>query len=89
LESAGVKHCNGVVGDALNLIAGALSRSSIEWVFVRHEESGAFAAQAEARATGHLTAVAGSCGRGSISNSPGEARRCGCSSIGWVKAVAS
>jgi hypothetical protein len=31
LASAGVKHCYGVVGDTLNLIAGALSRSNIEW----------------------------------------------------------
>jgi hypothetical protein len=30
LESAGVKHCYGIVGDTLNLIARALSRSSIE-----------------------------------------------------------
>jgi pyruvate dehydrogenase (quinone) len=30
LASAGVKHCYGVVGDTLNLIAGALSRSSID-----------------------------------------------------------
>jgi hypothetical protein len=41
LQSAGVKHCYGVVGDTLNHIAGALSRSSIEWVSVRHEEAGA------------------------------------------------
>jgi pyruvate dehydrogenase (quinone) len=66
LESAGVKHCYGIVGDTLNHIAGALSRSSIEWVSMRHEEAGAFAAQAEAQATGHLTAVAGSCGPGSL-----------------------
>jgi pyruvate dehydrogenase (quinone) len=66
LESAGVKHCYGIVGDTLNHIAGALSRSSIEWISMRHEEAGAFAAQAEAQATGHLTAVAGSCGPGSL-----------------------
>jgi len=66
LESAGVKHCYGIVGDTLNHIAGALSRSSIEWVSMRHEEAGAFAAQAEAQATGRLTAVAGSCGPGSL-----------------------
>jgi pyruvate dehydrogenase (quinone) len=66
LQSAGVKHCYGIVGDTLNHIAGALSRSSIEWVSVRHEEVGAFAAQAEALATGHLTAAAGSCGPGSL-----------------------
>jgi pyruvate dehydrogenase (quinone) len=66
LQSAGVKHCYGIVGDTLNHIAGALSRSSIEWISMRHEEAGAFAAQAEAQVTGHLTAVAGSCGPGSL-----------------------
>jgi pyruvate dehydrogenase (quinone) len=66
LQSAGVKHCYGIVGDTLNLIARSLERSTIEWVSVRHEEAGAFAAQAEAQVTGHLTAVAGSCGPGSL-----------------------
>src|SRR3954453_6098532 len=66
LQSAGVRHCYGVVGDTLNLIAGSLERSKIEWVSMRHEEAGAFAAQAEAQLTGHLTAVAGSCGPGSL-----------------------
>ena len=66
LQSAGVRHCYGVVGDTLNLIARSLERSEIEWVSVRHEEAGAFAAQAEAQVAGHLTAVAGSCGPGSL-----------------------
>jgi pyruvate dehydrogenase (quinone) len=33
------------MGDTLNLIARSLERSKIEWVSVRHEEAGAFAAQ--------------------------------------------
>src|ERR1700746_1756733 len=66
LQNAGVRHCYGVVGDTLNQIAHSLDRSQIEWVSVRHEEAGAFAAQAEAQVTGHLTAVAGSCGPGSL-----------------------
>src|ERR1700728_4220377 len=66
LESAGVKHCYGVVGDTLNLIAYHISKSTIEWVGMRHEEAGAFAAQGEALLTGNLTAVAGSCGPGSL-----------------------
>ena len=49
LQNAGVKHCYGVVGDTLNLIARSLDKSEIEWVSVRHEEAGAFAAQAEAQ----------------------------------------
>src|ERR1700751_6059211 len=66
LQSAGVKHCYGVVGDTLNLIAHSISKSAIEWVSMRHEEAGAFAAQGEALITGNLTAVAGSCGPGSL-----------------------
>ncbi|QBR01589.1 thiamine pyrophosphate-dependent enzyme [Paraburkholderia pallida] len=66
LEQAGVKRCYGIVGDTLNLIAEHLERSSIDWVSVRHEEAGAFAAGTEALHTGNLTACAGSCGPGSL-----------------------
>src|SRR5258708_2570011 len=66
LQNAGVKHCYGIVGDTLNLIAGSLEKSKIEWVSARHEEAGAFAAQAEAQVADRLTAVAGSCGPGSL-----------------------
>src|SRR5579859_760143 len=66
LESAGVRHCYGVVGDTLNLIAHRISESKIQWVHMRHEEAGAFAAQGEALLTETLTAVAGSCGPGSL-----------------------
>jgi pyruvate dehydrogenase (quinone) len=66
LEQAGVKRCYGIVGDTLNLIAEHLDKSSIDWVHVRHEEAGAFAAGTEALLTGQLTACAGSCGPGSL-----------------------
>src|SRR5271169_3985497 len=66
LEEAGVKHCYGIVGDTLNSIAEVLNRSRIEWVHMRHEEAGAFAAQGEALQNDTLTAVAGSCGPGSL-----------------------
>jgi pyruvate dehydrogenase (quinone) len=66
LEAAGVKNCYGIVGDTLNRIAHAIDRSEIDWVHMRHEEAGAFAAQAEALLTGRLTACAGSCGPGSL-----------------------
>jgi pyruvate dehydrogenase (quinone) len=66
LVSAGVEHCYGIVGDTLNAIATCLSRSDIQFVHVRHEESGAFAAQGEALLTDRLTAMAGSCGPGSL-----------------------
>jgi pyruvate dehydrogenase (quinone) len=66
LQEAGVKRCYGIVGDTLNTFAAALDQSQIEWVHVRHEEAGAFAAQGEALQTENLTAVAGSCGPGSL-----------------------
>jgi pyruvate dehydrogenase (quinone) len=66
LVGAGVKHCYGVVGDTLNTIATSLSRSDIQFVHMRHEEAGAFAAQGEALLMDRLTAVAGSCGPGSL-----------------------
>jgi pyruvate dehydrogenase (quinone) len=53
LASAGVKRCYGIVGDALNPVIDALRRNgSVEFVHVRHEEYGVFAAVAEARLTG-------------------------------------
>src|SRR5580704_990873 len=66
LQAAGAERCYGIVGDTLNQIAHAIDRSEIEWVHMRHEEAGAFAAGAEAQLTGHLTACAGSCGPGSL-----------------------
>src|SRR4051812_43775148 len=66
LQAAGVKTCYGIVGDTMNRIAHAIDRSEIDWVHVRHEEAGAFAAAAEGLLTGRLTACAGSCGPGSL-----------------------
>src|ERR1700687_2726396 len=66
LQAAGVKRCCGIVGDTLNRIAYAIHESNIEWVHMRHEEAGAFAASAEAQFTGELVACAGSCGPGSL-----------------------
>jgi pyruvate dehydrogenase (quinone) len=66
LQAAGVKRCYGIVGDTLNRIAHAIHESEIEWVHMRHEEAGAFAANAEALLTDNLTACAGSCGPGSL-----------------------
>src|SRR5271154_1994753 len=77
LQSAGVKNCYGIVGDTLNTIATGISRSEIRFVHMRHEEAGAYAAQGEALLTDRLTAVAGSCGPGSLHfiNGLGEANR--------------
>jgi len=66
LEQAGVKHCYGIVGDTLNHFTDSISKSSISWVHVRHEEVGGFAAGADAMMSGQLTACAGSCGPGSL-----------------------
>ena len=66
LQAAGVRTCYGIVGDTLNRIAHAIEGSEIDWVHMRHEEAGAFAASAEALLTGRLTACAGSCGPGSL-----------------------
>jgi len=66
LQAAGVKTCYGIVGDTMNRIAHAIDKSEIDWVHVRHEEAGAFAAAAEALFTGRLAACAGTCGPGSL-----------------------
>jgi pyruvate dehydrogenase (quinone) len=66
LEAAGVRNCYGIVGDTLNVIAECIHESDIDWVHMRHEEAGAFAAQAEALLMDRLTAMAGTCGPGSL-----------------------
>src|SRR5260221_4342405 len=66
LQTAGVNDCYGIVGDTMNRFATCLSRSDIKFVHMRHEEAGAFAAQGEALLMDRLTAMAGSCGPGSL-----------------------
>ena len=67
LEQAGVERIYGIVGDSLNPVTDAIHRNGKpKWIHVRHEESGAFAAGAEAQLTGKLTACAGSCGPGNL-----------------------
>ena len=67
LEQAGIKRIWGLTGDSLNGLTDALrTMESIEWMHVRHEEVAAFAAGAEAAATGELTVCAGSCGPGNL-----------------------
>jgi pyruvate dehydrogenase (quinone) len=67
LAAAGVKRIYGIVGDSLNGLTDAIRRQGkIEWVHVRHEEVGAFAAGAEAHLTGELAVCAGSCGPGNL-----------------------
>src|SRR5262249_14152487 len=67
LSHAGVKRVYGVVGDSLNPVTDAIRRSgALQWVDVRHEETAAFAAGAEAQLTGRLAVCAGSCGPGNL-----------------------
>ncbi|MCX5403770.1 pyruvate dehydrogenase [Streptomyces sp. NBC_00335] len=67
LVRAGVRRMYGVVGDSLNPVVDAIRRTGgIEWIQVRHEETAAFAAGAEAQITGTLAACAGSCGPGNL-----------------------
>ncbi|RSN68960.1 MULTISPECIES: pyruvate dehydrogenase [Actinomadura] len=65
LHRAGVRRIYGVVGDSLNPVVDAVRRTGgLDWVHVRNEEAGAFAAAAEAQTTGRLAVCAGSCGPG-------------------------
>jgi len=67
LANAGVKRCYGIVGDALNPIIDGLHRNGkIEFIHVRHEEYGVFAAVAEAYLTGNPVAVCGTAGPGVV-----------------------
>lgn len=64
LAEAGIKRLYGLVGDSLNPVSDALRRDGrIRFIHVRHEESAAFAAGAEAQLSGQLTACAGTSGR--------------------------
>jgi len=64
-EKAGVKRCYGIVGDALNPVLDALNRNGkIDFVHVRHEEYGGFAAVADAYFTGNPVVVCGTAGAG-------------------------
>ena len=66
LVQAGVKRIYAVTGDSLNFVNDAIRRSGkIEWIHVRNEETGAFAAGAEAQLNG-IACCAGSSGPGHV-----------------------
>src|ERR1700750_3184095 len=66
LVSAGIKRIYAVTGDSLNEVNDAVRREgSIQWIHVRHEEAGAFAASAESELSG-LACCAGSSGPGHV-----------------------
>ena len=67
LVKAGIKRIYAVTGDSLNEVNDAVRREgSIQWIHVRHEEAGAYAAGAEAQVTGSLACCAGSSGPGHV-----------------------
>src|SRR5712692_8868906 len=67
LAEAGVRRIYGVSGDSLNGITDSIrSTNNIQCIHVRHEETAAFAAGAEAHLTGKLAVCAGSCGPGNL-----------------------
>ena len=67
LVQAGVKRCYGIVGDALNPVIDALRRNGkIEFIHVRHEEYGVFAAVADAYLSGNPVVVCGTAGPGVV-----------------------
>jgi pyruvate dehydrogenase (quinone) len=67
LAISGVRRVYGLPGDSLNGFTDAIRRSGeITWEHVRHEETAAFAAAADAALTGQLAVCAGSCGPGNL-----------------------
>ena len=67
LVARGVERIYGVAGDSLNGITDSIRRHAhMRWTHVRHEETAAFAAGAEAHLTGRLAVCAGSCGPGNL-----------------------
>jgi pyruvate dehydrogenase (quinone) len=67
IGKAGVERIYGLPGDTLNGITDAIrTQNKIQWVHLRHEETAAFAAGAEAHLSGKLAVCAGSCGPGNL-----------------------
>lgn len=67
IADAGVNHIYAITGDSLNDLTNALVKDGrVKFIHMRHEESGAFAASAEAQLTGKLAACAGSSGPGHV-----------------------
>ena len=67
LAAHGVARVFGIPGDAINDVTDAIRRQDeIDFINVRHEEAGAFAASATAKLTGQLAACVGTAGPGAI-----------------------
>lgn len=67
LKRSGVHRVYGIPGDSLNGFTDAIRRAGdFSWEQVRHEETAAFAAAADAALSGRLAVCAGSCGPGNL-----------------------
>jgi acetolactate synthase I/II/III large subunit len=66
LEAEGVKHVFGIPGEETLDLNESLSRSSIEFVPVRHEQGGAYMADVYGRLTGHAGVCLGTLGPGAL-----------------------
>ncbi|MFL5752792.1 MAG: thiamine pyrophosphate-dependent enzyme [Bacteroidia bacterium] len=67
LSEYGVKYIFGIPGDAINELTEAIRKQDkIRFIHVMHEESGAFAASAQAKLTGELAVCVGTAGPGAI-----------------------
>ena len=67
LVKSGVERIYAVTGDSLNEVNEAVRKNDqIKWIHVRHEETGAYAAAAEAQLTGRPGCCAGSSGPGHV-----------------------
>lgn len=67
LAELGVRQIFGIPGDAINGLVDAVRRQdTIEFIQVRHEEAGAFAASAQAKLTGRLAVCVGTAGPGAV-----------------------
>ena len=66
LEAEGVKHVFGIPGEETLDLNESLSRSSIEFIPVRHEQGGAYIADVYGRLTGHAGVCLGTLGPGAL-----------------------
>ncbi|HEY6777496.1 MAG TPA: acetolactate synthase large subunit [Thermoleophilaceae bacterium] len=66
LEAEGVKHVFGIPGEETLDLNGSLSRSSIQFIPVRHEQGGAYMADVYGRLTGRAGVCLGTLGPGAL-----------------------
>lgn len=67
LTDAGIRQVFGLTGDALNHFVDAIRKQEkVEWITVRHEETAAYAAYAQAALSGNIAVCAGTVGPGAL-----------------------